>query len=83
MREYAARGLPVVYGHDDPDYEGLTKLDMALKMRAMAIPEMSEIINFAHRVCNQQVSVNIRDYASKTMDMSVKMRQLVDTIKLN
>jgi hypothetical protein len=83
MREYAARGLPVVYGHDDPDYEGLTKIGMALKMKAMAIPEMSEIIKFAHRICNQQVPVNIRDYASKTMDMSVKMRQLVDTIKLN
>jgi hypothetical protein len=82
MREYGARGLPVVYGHLDNDYEGLANAGLALKIQPMVAPCMNVVVDFAYKVCNQDASLSIREYAKSNMDMFIKMNKLKDALNI-
>jgi hypothetical protein len=83
MREYGARGIPVVYGHFDPDYKQLVEMGLALKLPSMIPPDMYKVVEFAKNVCNQKASERIRKYSFEFMDMKIKMEKLGRIIKNN
>jgi glycosyltransferase involved in cell wall biosynthesis len=74
MREYAARGIPAVYGQEDSDYEFLVKKGLALKLAPMTPPKLEEIIEFVTNTYKiNNLSSKIRDVAFQYMDMKVKI----------
>jgi hypothetical protein len=74
MREYAARGIPAVYGQEDSDYEFLVKKGLALKLAPMTPPKLEEIIEFVSNTYKiNNLSSKIRDVAFQYMDMKVKI----------
>lgn len=80
MREYAARGMSVVYGHYDMDYEILVNQNLALRLESMSPPDFNKIINFLGCVTNINTPKTIRNIAKKKMDMNVKMKLLKQNI---
>ena len=74
MREYAARGIPAVYGQEDSDYEFLVKKGLALKLAPLTPPKLEDIIEFVsntYKISN--LSSQIRDVAFQHMDLKVKI----------
>jgi glycosyltransferase involved in cell wall biosynthesis len=77
MREYAARGIPAVYGQEDADYEYLIKEGLALKLSPMVPPDMQKIIAFANKVYGDSgTAEKIRSTANAVMDMHLKIKEL-------
>ena len=73
MREYAARGIPVVFGHIDHDYKTLTEHGLAMQMKSMNSPDFTEIVKFAEIVNHIDTGTRIRNFAFSKMHMNVKM----------
>ena len=77
MREYAARGIPAVYGQEDADYEYLIKEGLALKLAPMVPPDMHKIIAFANKVYGDSgTAEKIRSTANAVMDMHLKIKEI-------
>jgi glycosyltransferase involved in cell wall biosynthesis len=82
MREYAARGIPSVYGQEDADYEYLIKEGLALKLSPMVPPDMQKIIAFANKVyCDSGTAEKIRSTANAVMDMHLKIKELSEVFR--
>lgn len=78
MREYAARGIPCVFGHADADYTWLVGNKLALQLPADVVPDLKQIIIFADQICKQSgVSQAIKKYAIEKLDYNVKMKELM------
>jgi hypothetical protein len=82
MREYGARGIPVVYGHIDNDFEDLVINSLSFKLDPMVVPCMNLIVDFAYKVCNQEASRSIREYTKLNMDMTIKMNKLKEALNI-
>ncbi|MBL7810776.1 MAG: hypothetical protein JNL57_01015 [Bacteroidetes bacterium] len=81
MREYAARGIPAVYAHTDPDYTGLVTAGLALHLTPMQVPDMAKVIQFAENLYRDSLaSIKIRNYAIANMDFQVKMKELSEIL---
>ncbi len=77
MRDYAARGIPVICGQEDTDYEPLFTAGLALKCKTMEPPDMKFVIAFYNELGKKpEFSQQIRQIAFREMDISVKMKQL-------
>ncbi len=82
MREYAARGIPAVYGQEDADYEYLIKEGLALKLSPMVPPDMQKIIVFANKVYGDSgTAEKIRSTANAVMDMHLKIKELSEVFR--
>jgi len=76
MREYAARGIPAVYGQEDADYEYLFKEGLALKLTPMTPPDMQKIIAFTNKMySDSSTAEKIRSTANAVMDMHLKIKE--------
>lgn len=80
MREYAARGIPAVYGHFDFDYKELENRKLALRLDSMVPPSFDRIIEFARSVNIPGISEQIRNEAAKRMGMNAKMWALKEIL---
>ena len=77
MREYAARGIPAVYGQEDADYEYLFEEGLALKLSPMTPPDMQKIIAFTNKMySDSSTAEKIRSTANAVMDMHLKIKEL-------
>ena len=77
MREYAARGIPAVYGQEDADYEYLFKEGLALKLTPMTPPDMQKIIAFTNKMySDSSTAEKIRSTANAVMDMHLKIKEI-------
>jgi len=75
-REYCARGIPFIYGYEDPDF---SSFPFALKMPSTNDPiNIEEIIRFALKTTSDpNHPAFMREYAYKNLDWSVKMKKTV------
>lgn len=82
-REYLAKGLPVVSGVRSDVFERYPT-DYYLEFPNDNSPlDMKQIIIFYNNVYKQQnIHENIREYAKKTIDNSVVMKEIVDFISV-
>jgi hypothetical protein len=75
-REYIARGLPFVYGYEDPD----VPVDWPYALRVDATPSavsITDIVSFAERMANAfDVARQMRAYGHMKLDWSVKVREM-------
>lgn len=81
VREYISRGFPVIYAYDDTDLSA----DDRFSNYCLEFPnndsviDFSTIIQFLGRVCSdQQHHLKIRQLAVQTIDMKVKMEQIIN-----
>lgn len=76
-REYTARGLPFIYGHDDPDF-GLESNYFALQFPGDDTDiDMEQVIEFAKRTLSDPlIPQKMRKYAEEHLDYEVKMKKL-------
>jgi glycosyltransferase involved in cell wall biosynthesis len=81
MREYAARGIFVVCGQEDTDYETLFMSGLAMKCKSMEPPDMELVVAFYEKLQKRTASPQqIREIALREIDNKVKMRSLKDVI---
>jgi glycosyltransferase involved in cell wall biosynthesis len=75
-REYCARGIPFIYGIEDPDFS--RKFDYLLKVPDTDVPiDIDSVIDFAHCVYKDPSHHRrMRDFAGNYLDWSIKMRRL-------
>ncbi len=76
VREYMARGIPFVYGYNDPDVP--EDSEFALKVPAEDQPvNMEEVIRFAVRSARSpDLACRMRSYAHDVMDWRGKVKAL-------
>jgi len=81
MREYAARGIPAVYGQEDNDYESICNAGLAMKCQSMVAPDIEAVVAFYQELQNRaEFSGQIRKIAIKEMDNKVKMWALKEVL---
>jgi len=75
-REYCARGIPFIYGYNDPDFDSFR---FTLKVPPTDAPiGIEEIIEFAKKTTSDpNHPALMREYAYKNLDWSVKMKKTV------
>jgi glycosyltransferase involved in cell wall biosynthesis len=75
-RDYIARGLPFVYGYEEVDVPA--DAPYALRVPATEEPlDMEAVVAFAEAVSRRpDVSKDMREFAVRKLDWSVKLRQL-------
>lgn len=80
-REYFARGLPFIYGHEDPDMIESSK-EFALQFsNDDSLIDMQKVIDFAQRVLSDpEHPQKMRAYAEQYLDYEVKMRRLAEEL---
>lgn len=76
-REYAARGLPIVLGYQDPDLDGAFN-DFCLRAPEDDSPlDMDGVVEFAHAVYqNTSHAANLRSLCEQRLDIRQKARDL-------
>ena len=83
-REYFARGLPFVYGHNDPDFSNnieAQKFCLELEASEQAI-DFTQIINWYQEIIQEEnLQSEMHQYAEKHLDYEVKMGKLVSVLK--
>ena len=83
-REYFARGLPFVYGHNDPDFSNnieAQKFCLELEASEQAI-DFTQIINWYQEIIQEEnLQSEMHQYAEKNLDYEVKMGKLVSVLK--
>jgi hypothetical protein len=82
-REYLARGLPFVIGHEDPDLYGADNYFYFLSVPPDDRPvEMDQVVEFAERVLKtSEISVAMRDFAEQRVDWKIKMQHMWNFLK--
>jgi len=75
-REYCARGIPFIYGYNDPDFDSFR---FALKVPPTNDPiRIEDIIGFAKEITSDPNHPQMmRDFALSNLDWSVKMKKTV------
>jgi hypothetical protein len=82
LREYVARGIPVVYGHSDTDIDPLIEKGLVMKFTENQFPEMDKILNFAASFYKNPAHVDeLHNFAVNNLDYTVKMKKLVEDIQ--
>jgi glycosyltransferase involved in cell wall biosynthesis len=75
-REYVARGLPFVIGHDDPDLKGAGDFFLSVPPDESPV-NMDDVVAFAQHVLNRgEVSESMRQYAAACLDWRTKMSKM-------
>ncbi len=79
-REYTARGIPFVFGYEDPDIPD--DCPFVLRVENNDTPlDMREVIRFAKKVSGtSEVSRSMREHALLHMDWSSRMRAMYDFV---
>ena len=78
VREYIARGIPVIYSCVDKDFADDYPYILRIKADESSV-DIEEVMDFAKRVYGDpMLSSKMRDYASKTLDWSIKLKALKD-----
>jgi glycosyltransferase involved in cell wall biosynthesis len=85
-REYAARGIPFLYSHEDPDLRGPDADSFTLKVPADESPiPMAPLLHHAEQVSrlerDKSLSDAIRAYASSCVDWSLKMTKALEFLR--
>jgi hypothetical protein len=79
MREYASRGIPVIFGQIDDDFNEMCKMGLALTFNNTEVPDMNKIIQFVSSInYNNNLGDKINKYAQNKIDYSIKMQQLIE-----
>jgi hypothetical protein len=83
-REYCARGIPFVFGHEDPDFP--PDFPYALHLPSNEDPiDIQALINFIEKMGkinqNLNISEEMRTYATDHLDWSVKMKKVALAIR--
>jgi hypothetical protein len=79
MRVYASRGLPVVYGQIDNDFNEMCEMGFALNFNNTEVPDMNKIIQFASSLNEKDnIGYYINKYALSKIDYRIKMQQLIE-----
>jgi glycosyltransferase involved in cell wall biosynthesis len=77
-REYLARGLPFVIGHEDPDLHGANKYFLSVPPDESPV-DMDQVVEFAGRVLKKkEISLDMREFAEQRVDWKVKMQHMWD-----
>ena len=81
-REYTARGIPFISSVEDPDFS--EEFPYILKVAADDNPiDIQQVIDFAKAVYQDtEHSVKMRDYAAQHLDWSIKMKPVIETVKV-
>lgn len=78
VREYMARGISAVIGHNDADLDDFINAGYILSMDAGKVPSMEAILNFAHHSSNRaSLGDEIRRKCFEKLDYSVKASALI------
>lgn len=78
VREYIARGIPVIYSGIDKDFPNDYPYILRIKADESSI-DIDEVIDFAKRVYSDPLHpIKMRDYALKALDWSIKLMVLKD-----
>lgn len=73
-REYCARGIPFVFSHIDPDFADGCQYCLRIEADESAV-EIERLIDFVERLGEEgEVAFQMREYASKQLDWSVKLK---------
>ena len=82
-REYLAKGLPVITGVRSDVFERYPT-DYYLEFPNDKSPlDMNQIIKFCNKMYEERnIHKNIREYAKKTVDNSVVMKEIVEFISM-
>ena len=76
-REYIARGLPTIVGHNDPDFNDTAKDFLLQFPNDDSAIEMEKVIEFANKTLSDpELPQKMRRYAEKYLDYEVKMKKL-------
>lgn len=79
-REYVARGIPFVYRYLDTDLTG--RENFALKLKETEKINIEDIVEFAKSLNKfENLSMTMRDFAYKNLDLKIKMSQLFEFLK--
>ncbi len=80
-REYIARGIPMIVGHSDPDFNE-EAIDFLLQFPNDSSPiDMEQVIDFAKKtLSNPELPQKMRKYALEHLDYEVKMKKLVQIL---
>lgn len=83
VREYIARGIPFIYGYDDPDLRD--NVPWCLKVPSREDPiEMGEVVEFAEKMSSlPSVSFAMRKFAKERLDWSKKMLDMLEFVRSN
>ena len=83
-REYFARGLPFVFGHNDPDFSNNQR---ALRF-CLELPANDEALNFEEIISwylnlevNDKFGQEMHQFAQDYLDYSIKMKKLISFIQ--
>lgn len=84
-REYFARGIPFVYGHDDPDLDTPEASRFCMKVPVSDQDlDMDRIIRWYEDTFKQPgYTESMRKFAEEKLDYRVKMKKLVEFIRQN
>ena len=78
VREYLARGIPFVYGHDDPDVPEPCGYALRLEDDGRAV-DVQRLVDFAQTTAQAPgLAVQMRQYALARLDWSRKLGALVE-----
>lgn len=78
VREYMARGIPFVYGYDDPDIP--KQCEYALKLENTATPiDIACLVQFAEKTATMPgLAERMRGLAAQTMDWKGKIKKMYE-----
>jgi glycosyltransferase involved in cell wall biosynthesis len=80
-REFTARGLPFVIGHDDPDLQGAQEFCLSISADDSPV-NMDDVVEFAECVLRRdETSAFMREFAHERLDLKVKMKQMWDFLE--
>ena len=80
-REYIARGIPFIFGHQDPDMNEMSK-EFALEFpNNDSLIDIEKVIEFAKKTLQyKELPQKMRKYAEEHLDYEVKMKQLLQNL---
>lgn len=81
VREYFARGLPFIYGHNDPDISGHPELkNCCLEFgNDESVIDFNQVIEWYKNIEDPQITAEfMRKFAVENLDYEVKMRRLIN-----
>jgi len=77
VRRYLAHGIPTVIAYDDPDIP--PNAEFVLRVPANDKPlEAEEVLEFIKRTASNNIRIKARIFAERTLDWTIKTRQLAD-----
>ncbi len=81
-REYLARGLPFIIGHDDPDLREPQPFFLRISPDDSPV-DMDEVVAFAERTLRcEEIPERMRRFAADNVDWKIKVQQMWDFLKV-